>query len=70
MPWYQNDTTANGSRPARAGVSISRRDGKVRVRMDDFVSTTTITRLGMEAEDVALFGARIVDRRSVGLRNG
>jgi hypothetical protein len=51
--------------PAQADVSISRENGKVRVEINDFVSPTIITRLGMEAEDISLFKARIMDWRSM-----
>jgi hypothetical protein len=48
--------------PARADVSISRKDGKIIVDIEDFISPTIVERLEM---DTPLFRAQISDWRSM-----
>lgn len=51
--------------PARADVRAERKNGKVRVEVEDFISPTIVERLGMDAGDASMFKAEITDWRSM-----
>jgi hypothetical protein len=52
-------------KPAQADVKVDQADGKVRVRIEDFISPTIIERLGIDTGDASLFRATITDWRAM-----
>ena len=51
--------------PARAEVKVDRAEGKIRVKIEDFISPTTVERLRMDAGNTSLFKAKITDWRAM-----